>query len=104
MPRLPQIKGDRPVNALRKANWYVDRIHGSHVIMRNEDKPGTKIIVPIHGKSGPGLVPNQKHESFEFGALEFGICLGFRYSNLEFRCQQLYLVVIGILTKRAWLI
>jgi len=51
MPKLPQVKGDRLVNALRKANWYVDRIHGSHVIMRNEDKPGTKIIVPIHGKS-----------------------------------------------------
>ncbi len=52
MPKLPQIKGDRLVNALRKEGWYVDRTRGGHVIMRHEKKPGAKIIVPVHGKPG----------------------------------------------------
>jgi len=47
MPKLPQIKGDRLVNALRKKGWYVDRTRGGHVIMRNENKPGTKIVIPM---------------------------------------------------------
>ena len=59
MPKLPQIKGDRLINALRKEGWYVDRTHGSHVIMRHEDRPGTKIIVPVHGRPvKPGTLSN----------------------------------------------
>lgn len=50
MSKLPQVKGDRLVSALRKEGWYVDRTRGSHVIMRHEGKPGTKIIIPVHGK------------------------------------------------------
>jgi predicted RNA binding protein YcfA (HicA-like mRNA interferase family) len=57
MPKLPQIKGDRLVNALSKRGWYVDRTRGSHVIMRHEGKPETKIVVPIHRKSlKPGVL------------------------------------------------
>ena len=59
MAKLPQIKGDRLISALRKEGWYIDRIRGSHVIMRHEDKPGTKIIIPVHGKSvKPGTLSN----------------------------------------------
>ena len=59
MPKLPQIKGDRLVNALSKKGWYVDRTRGSHVIMRHENKPGTKIIIPIHSKPiKPGVLNN----------------------------------------------
>ncbi|MBM3141632.1 MAG: addiction module toxin, HicA family [Chloroflexi bacterium] len=36
MPKLPQIKGDRLVNALSKRGWHVDHTQGSHVIMRHE--------------------------------------------------------------------
>ena len=50
MPKLPQIKGDRLVNALRKEGWYVDRTRGGHVIMRHGNKPSTKITIPIHRK------------------------------------------------------
>ena len=50
MPKLPQIKGDRLVNALSKRGWYVDRTRGSHAIMRNESKPEIKIVIPIHRK------------------------------------------------------
>jgi len=47
---LPEIKGDRLVNALRKQGWYVDRTRGSHVIMRHENRPDTKVVIPIHRK------------------------------------------------------
>ena len=59
MSKLPQVKGDRLVIALRKEGWCVDRTHGSYVIMRHEDNPGTKIIIPIHGKPvKPGTLSN----------------------------------------------
>lgn len=59
MPKLPQVKGDRLVSALRKEGWYVDRASGSHVIMRHEDKPGVKITIPVHGKPvKPGTLSN----------------------------------------------
>ena len=59
MSKLPQVKGNRLINALRKEGWYVDRTRGSHVIMRHEDKPGTKIIIPIHRKPvKPGTLSN----------------------------------------------
>jgi len=59
MPKLPQIKGDRLVNALSKRGWYVDRTRGSHVIMRHDSKPETKIVVPIHRKPiKPGILSN----------------------------------------------
>jgi predicted RNA binding protein YcfA (HicA-like mRNA interferase family) len=59
MPKLPQIKGDRLVNALSKRGWYVDRTRGSHVIMRHESKLETKIVVPLHGKPlKPGVLSN----------------------------------------------
>jgi len=59
MSKLPQVKGDRLISALRKEGWYIDRTRGSHVIMRREDRPGTKIIIPIHGKPvKPGTLSN----------------------------------------------
>ncbi|MBI2304563.1 MAG: type II toxin-antitoxin system HicA family toxin [Chloroflexi bacterium] len=59
MAKLPQVKGDRLIGALKKEGWYIDRISGSHVIMRHEDKPGTKIIIPVHGKPvKPGTLNN----------------------------------------------
>jgi len=59
MPKLPQIKGNRLVNALRKEGWYVDRTRGGHAIMRHENKPGTKIVIPFHGKPiKPGTLSN----------------------------------------------
>jgi predicted RNA binding protein YcfA (HicA-like mRNA interferase family) len=59
MPKLPQIKGDRLVNALSKRGWHVDRTRGSHVIMRHESKPETKIVIPVHRKPiKPGILSN----------------------------------------------
>ena len=59
MSKLPQVKDDRMVGALTKEGWYVDRTHGSHVIMRHIDRPGAKIIIPVHGKLvKPGTLSN----------------------------------------------
>jgi len=59
MSKLPQVKGDRLVSALRKEGWYIDRTRGSHVIMRHEGKPGTKIVIPVHVKPlKPGTLSN----------------------------------------------
>ncbi|MCL4459790.1 MAG: type II toxin-antitoxin system HicA family toxin [Chloroflexi bacterium] len=59
MSKLPQVKGDRLVSALRKAGWYVDHTRGGHVIMRHEDRPGVKIIIPVHRKPvKPGTLSN----------------------------------------------
>jgi predicted RNA binding protein YcfA (HicA-like mRNA interferase family) len=57
--KLPQVKGNRLVKALQKKGWYIDRSRGSHAIMRNDDKPGTKIVVPIHTSPvKPGTLSN----------------------------------------------
>ncbi len=59
MSKLPQVRGDRLVGALRKGGWYVDRTRGSHVIMGHDSKPGIKIVIPVHGKPvKPGTLSN----------------------------------------------
>ena len=57
--KLPQVKGNRLVKALQKKGWYTDRSRGSHTIMRNDDRPGTKIVIPIHASPvKPGTLSN----------------------------------------------
>jgi len=57
--KLPQVKGTRLVKALQRKGWYIDRTRGSHAMMRNDDKPDTKIIVPIHSSPiKPGTLSN----------------------------------------------
>jgi predicted RNA binding protein YcfA (HicA-like mRNA interferase family) len=57
--KLPQVKGNRLVKALQKKGWYIDRSRGSHTIMRNDDKPNTKIVIPIHTSPiKPGTLSN----------------------------------------------
>ena len=46
--KLPQVKESRLVKVLQKKGWYIDRTRGSHTVMRNDDRPDTKIVVPIH--------------------------------------------------------
>ena len=59
MSKLPQIKGRRLVKALKKVGWYVDRSRGSHVILRHENRPGVKVVIPVHSKPvKPGILNN----------------------------------------------
>ncbi len=47
MVKLPVISGEKAVKAFVKAGWKVDRIVGSHVILRKEGSPVT-LSVPLH--------------------------------------------------------
>ncbi len=56
MPKkLPVISGKQALKAFTKAGWHLDRIHGSHAIMRKEDSPVT-LSVPLHKELRKGLL------------------------------------------------
>jgi predicted RNA binding protein YcfA (HicA-like mRNA interferase family) len=46
-PYLPAITGDQVVRALKRAGFYVDRIKGSHYILRR-DADRRQVVVPCH--------------------------------------------------------
>jgi len=57
--KLPRdVSGDDFIRALRKVGWYRDHQVGSHATLRNQDKPGKKLVVPVHpGRAlKPGLL------------------------------------------------
>ena len=56
MTRLPRIKGQQLVDALRKVGFEVIRVKGSHHFLRHSD--GRCTVVPVHRGEmiGPGLL------------------------------------------------
>ena len=46
-PRFPAVTGYRVVRALRGAGFYIDRIKGSHHVMRR-DTDRRQVVVPCH--------------------------------------------------------
>jgi predicted RNA binding protein YcfA (HicA-like mRNA interferase family) len=46
--RLPSLKADEVIRALRKAGFEVTRIKGSHHIMRHRVDPTCGTVVPFH--------------------------------------------------------
>ena len=60
MPRIPRITGDQAVAAFEKAGFRVDRITGSHHIMKR-DGHRDRLSIPAHkGKTvGLGLLKSQ---------------------------------------------
>ena len=46
MTRLPSVKGADVVGALKREGFAVQRIKGSHHIMKHSD--GRKTVVPVH--------------------------------------------------------
>ncbi|MBI4298934.1 MAG: type II toxin-antitoxin system HicA family toxin [Chloroflexi bacterium] len=44
----PQVRAREVIRALERAEWYVDRQRGSHVILRRLHGPG-QVVVPVHG-------------------------------------------------------
>jgi predicted RNA binding protein YcfA (HicA-like mRNA interferase family) len=53
--RLPAASGQRVVRALMKAGFVVDRIVGSHHILKYPGRPARTVVVPCH--SGRDLKP-----------------------------------------------
>ena len=49
MTRLPTLRPTEVIRALGRAGFSVDRITGSHHILRHPDRPG-RIVVAIHAR------------------------------------------------------
>lgn len=60
MPRLPRISGAEAVAAFQKAGWILDRVSGSHHILKRAGNPN-RLSIPVHkGKYiGKGLLKAQ---------------------------------------------
>jgi predicted RNA binding protein YcfA (HicA-like mRNA interferase family) len=59
MPKLPRITGREAVDAFCRAGYTVDRVKGSHSILK---RPGSnRLTIPVHaGKTvGAGLLLSQ---------------------------------------------
>lgn len=56
MTKLPRVKGQKLIAALRKAGFEVIRTKGSHHFLRHPD--GRCTVVPVHHREtiGPGLM------------------------------------------------
>lgn len=53
MSKLPQINGRKMITLLRKVDFEVIRIKGSHHFLRHTD--GRTTVVPVHGKEVIGI-------------------------------------------------
>jgi predicted RNA binding protein YcfA (HicA-like mRNA interferase family) len=53
--KLPMISGKEAVKAFTKAGWHLDRISGSHAIMRKDGSEVT-LSVPLHPELRKGLL------------------------------------------------
>lgn len=49
MPRLPRVKPSKVIRALKRANFYIDHVTGSHHIFYKDDK-SYPVSVPRHNK------------------------------------------------------
>jgi len=45
---VKRVSGQELVRALEKFGWYVERVKGSHHIMRHQNHPRTALSVPVH--------------------------------------------------------
>jgi predicted RNA binding protein YcfA (HicA-like mRNA interferase family) len=54
-PKLPLISGKEAVKAFTRAGWHLDRVSGSHAVMRKEGSSVT-LSVPLHPELRKGLL------------------------------------------------
>lgn len=47
--RAKGVSGRRLVRVLESFGWHVERVKGSHHIMRHPEQPRTTLSVPVHG-------------------------------------------------------
>ena len=50
MRRLPALKPREVIRALGRAGFFVQRISGSHHVLRRVDDPGIRVTVAYHHK------------------------------------------------------
>lgn len=60
MPKVPRITGEEAIKAFNKDGFRLDRIRGSHHILRHPDKTA-RLSIPVHkGRTvGLGLLHSQ---------------------------------------------
>jgi predicted RNA binding protein YcfA (HicA-like mRNA interferase family) len=49
MIKLPRITGKEVIRDLEKADFFIKRQSGSHVIMRHRTNLNRRCIIPLHG-------------------------------------------------------
>ena len=67
-PRLPSLRGEEVIRALRKAGFDVVRIKGSHHILEHLSDPRRRTVVPVH--SGKDLKRGLLHKIIDDAALD----------------------------------
>jgi predicted RNA binding protein YcfA (HicA-like mRNA interferase family) len=55
MSKLPRVSGRECVKALEKADFYLKRQEGSHIILRRDD-PFAQVVVPDHKELDRGTL------------------------------------------------
>lgn len=56
MSQLPRVSGREVVKALAKVGYERDRQRGSHIILRQEQYPHRRIVVPDHKEVAKGTL------------------------------------------------
>ena len=56
MSSLPRISGRKVVHALSKIGYDKDRQRGSHIVLRQEEYPHRRIVVPDHNEVAKGTL------------------------------------------------
>ena len=54
MPKIPRLLGREIVAAFEKAGYYVDRVRGSHHIMKHDERL-YRLSVPVHAGKTVGI-------------------------------------------------
>lgn len=56
MGRLPVVSGRTVVAAFRKLGFELDRQRGSHMILRQQESPHRRLVVPDHKEVAKGTL------------------------------------------------
>ena len=56
MSKLPVVSGREVVKALGKIEYELDRQRGSHMILRRQDPPHRRAVVPDHKEVAKGTL------------------------------------------------
>jgi predicted RNA binding protein YcfA (HicA-like mRNA interferase family) len=56
VPKLPVLSGKEVVKALGKLGYEIDHQTGSHIILRQKEKPHRRLTVPNHRETAKGTL------------------------------------------------
>jgi predicted RNA binding protein YcfA (HicA-like mRNA interferase family) len=47
---IPQVSGARALRALNRTGWELARVQGSHHVLKHPERPGVRVVVPVHSR------------------------------------------------------